>query len=383
MRRKLFCVGCALLISLSAIETCGAQFQPTGITQSKDIHANINMASAGMLWNTEISVPGAAYLRIFFSNIRSQNAGNYHIRFLNSIGDTLLKLSRQDFERSGSFVTREIPGSFAEIQVVVDEPSAGAALSFDVPEAGFDVQAPRLLSTPAAGSDLESINSFSSGDRIRQTAEAVARLSIARLDRDGLHKLYTCSGFMIAPDLLITNYHCVQSPDDCVSASAYFVRANAQGDLLEKVVGHCEELVEAVYSLDIAVLRLGWEEATGHAMSDTRILSVANRDISSGERLSLIGHPSGNALEVSSKNCRVQSMEAPGMWTLNKTDFGHTCTTAEGSSGSPVIDLNYDVVGLHHLGFDKSGRWASENRAVKASHFSKLIESVIEKSKVH
>jgi V8-like Glu-specific endopeptidase len=379
MRRRLFLSGCALLVSLSAICACKAQFQPIGITRSENIHANVNMASAGLLWNAEISVPGASYLRVFFSNIHSEKAGSYRIRFLNSIGDILLELSKQEFERLDYFVTREIPGSFAEIQVVVDEPHAGAALSFNVPETGFDAQMPRLLSTPASGSDLESINTFNSADRIRQTAEAIARLSIARLDRDGLHKLYMCSGFMITSDLLVTNYHCIQTSDDCIGTSAYFVRANDRGDLIEKMVGHCEELIEAVYSLDIAVVRLGWADP----VNNIKVLSIAGRDVSSDEHLSLIGHPNGNALEVSAKNCRVVSLEAPGLWSLNKTDFGHTCSTAEGSSGSPVINSNYEVIGLHHLGFDKSGRWASENRAVKASRFSKLIDSVIETSKSH
>jgi V8-like Glu-specific endopeptidase len=69
------------------------------------------------------------------------------------------------------------------------------------------------------------------------------------------------------------------------------------------------------------------------------------------------------------------------MWALRKTDFGHGCTTSEGSSGSPVIDAHYKVIGLHHLGFDGSGRWASENRAVKASQFAKLIETLINSGK--
>jgi V8-like Glu-specific endopeptidase len=380
-RRLLAISVLTLSISCVLVTNCIAQMLMTGFTRREDIHANVHFTARGMLWNAQVSVPGAAYLRIFFTNIQSKDQANYRIRFLNSLGSPLAEIPRDEFQKSASFVTSEIQTSFIEVQVVVDTASPDSTLSFDLSETGFDARRPALLSTPASGSDLQSINSFSPADRIRQAATAVARLSTARLDTDGLHKLYTCSGFMVAATLLVTNYHCVRSPEDCVVTAAYFARPNEQGILDESLTAYCDELIEAVYGLDISVLRVRWQTNSQHDNLQVGRLSIANRDIKPGEHLTIIGHPNGDPLEVSAANCRVRSQDAPGMWHLNRTDFGHTCTTAEGSSGSPVIDESNEVVGLHHLGFDTAGPWASENRAVKAAQFSKLINDVIEISK--
>jgi hypothetical protein len=382
MRRSVLLVGLAIFMATIDSADCIAQGLKTGITRHEDIHAaGISLASTGVLWQADISVPGAAFLRIFFKNIRSDKAGHYHIRIVNGIGGTLLEVTKEEFEKFGAFVTGEIPGSFSQVQIVGDMPSPKSEISFDISETGFDALQPSLLSTPSSGSDLQSVNSFSSGDPIRRVAEAVARLSISRLDQDGLQKLYTCTGFMVTKDIVVTNYHCIRTPEDCITTVAYFLRTDSHGELNKKLERRCEELIEAIYGLDIALFRVRRPSATDPANSGAGPLLISDREPTSGEQLVILGHPNGNALEISKKNCSLTTLTAPGMWALSKTDFGHGCTTSEGSSGSPVIDADYKVVGLHHLGFDGSGRWATENRAVKATRFSKLIETVINSDK--
>lgn len=53
-------------------------------------------------------------------------------------------------------------------------------------------------------------------------------------------------------------------------------------------------------------------------------------------------------------------------------DFGHQCDSEAGSSGSPVLDLQHRVVGLHHLGGCSAGG-RGENRAVSMARILPLF----------
>ena len=69
----------------------------------------------------------------------------------------------------------------------------------------------------------------------------------------------------------------------------------------------------------------------------------------------MIEHPAGESKQVSRVDCKVQGVDLIGRST-DKTDFGHTCDTLGGSSGSPVLDpAHLEVVGLHHLAVTTAG----------------------------
>ena len=63
----------------------------------------------------------------------------------------------------------------------------------------------------------------------------------------------------------------------------------------------------------------------------------------------------------------MSTMPADGVIEGKGSDFGHTCDTMEGSSGSPVLRrADLKVVGLHHWGFvSNDQKWSAENRAVQ------------------
>ena len=368
-----------LLVGFVVSAQCFGQGIQTGVTRHEDIHVTeLGLTSGGVIWSTDIAVPGATFLRIFFQNIRGKGLGSYRVSFVNSAGRPLFEVPRNEFERSSIFVTGELSGSFVEVQIIGVKRAPDSSLSFDISETGFSAQRPALLSSPAAGSDLQSINTFDSNDPIRAAAEAVARLSIGRLTADGLHRIYACTGFMISSDILVTNYHCIRDPEDCMKTVAYFVRRGDGGALIEKLERRCGQLIEAIFGLDIAIIRLRPPATLDALASSPFHLSISGREPAGGEALAIMGHPKGNELEVSKIDCRVKTITAPGLWVLRNTDFGHTCTTAEGSSGSPVLDKELRVLGLHHLGFDKSGRWEDENRAVKAVYFSESLQGIID-----
>ena len=73
-------------------------------------------------------------------------------------------------------------------------------------------------------------------------------------------------------------------------------------------------------------------------------------------RLSVIGHPSGRALEISLYDNHLVDLDPPYVYYRSLTEGG--------SSGSPVFDQDWDVVALHHAANRK--RQANEGVAIDA-----------------
>src|SRR5262249_31995994 len=55
-----------------------------------------------------------------------------------------------------------------------------------------------------------------------------------------------------------------------------------------------------------------------------------------------------------SSSCKIGPNMNRQSWLGSKqgSDFEHSCDTEGGSSGAPVFDEQYSLIGLHHHGFD-------------------------------
>jgi V8-like Glu-specific endopeptidase len=132
-------------------------------------------------------------------------------------------------------------------------------------------------------------------------------------------------------------------------------------------------VIDSGYLLDFAILQLK-RPGSGFSVSRESV-QLSDRD-PENESLIIVGFPDAGSEKVSMQACRAKSSRAVGRWEYDQTDFGHSCSTAEGSSGSPVLDTSFRAVGLHHLGFDQVGRWSSENRAVRMARLKSTIDSI-------
>ena len=123
--------------------------------------------------------------------------------------------------------------------------------------------------------------------------------------------------------------------------------------------------------LDYALLRL--DGAPGREFGKLTLKADTHAE---NAKLVMVQHPYGEPKQVSRDDCAVKTVSAPSYESSKETDFGHTCDTLNGSSGSPMLNETMEVVGLHHLGFDLSSRrWGRENRAVSIKFILPLIES--------
>lgn len=186
-------------------------------------------------------------------------------------------------------------------------------------------------------------------DWIVDSGRSVARLRFVGDDGGS----YVCTAFLVTPDLMLTNQHCIASPAELASTLVDFDfdSATATPRTLR-----LRELLRTNEALDYSLVRL--EEAV-----DRPPLSLDSSSPPDREQLLIVQHPGGEPKQVSLRECTVDGALVEGRRDPD-TDFGHQCDTKGGSSGSPVFRFSTKtVVGLHHLGFDPDGE-SLFNRAV-------------------
>lgn len=148
------------------------------------------------------------------------------------------------------------------------------------------------------------------------------------------------TGFLISPDLLITNHHVLPSNNELKET---IFRFNYQLDF----AGHAQSptdynalpngLYENDANLDYAVVQLA-----GRPGDQWGWLSFQPLSISQGERVNIIQHPAAQPKQVSIQNNFVEYVD--------KQIVQYLTSTLPGSSGSPVFNDQWQVVAIHHAG---------------------------------
>lgn len=148
--------------------------------------------------------------------------------------------------------------------------------------------------------------------------------------------LSQCTGFLIAPDLLMTAGHCVQTKYQCEQFRWVFGHKKGVDRLPRKDVYRCEkivasELTDSVFSTrDYALIKLD-REVEGREPLPVRTDGYVDKD----EPLAAIGHPSGLPMKIAD-NARVTSRRI--------NFFYSNLDTFSGNSGSPVINTRTGLV---------------------------------------
>ena len=188
------------------------------------------------------------------------------------------------------------------------------------------------------------------------SAQAVGRIELPRGRAHG-------TGFLVGPDLILTNYHVFKKMDVLTSAVIRFdYHANADGVVTQ---GRVFEFVPDFYvsspdkELDFALVRVKGEplaerkmepgdEGLGYLELLRRgrhrgYLLVSPSLIVEHERVNIIQHPNGNPQKVVlTQNYVLANMSAERVHYL--------ADTQPGSSGSPVLNQHWEVIALHHSG---------------------------------
>lgn len=190
-------------------------------------------------------------------------------------------------------------------------------------------------------------------------AQAVCRLET--LD----HRILG-TGFLIGPDLLLTNQHVLESQDDLGRTIARFdckrdpngVELRGREYRLQTDFYYTSEAAK----LDYALVRLQKQPLEHLALNgeggDWSYLEMllkgkhrgylilsAGHSFRAKDRVNIIQHPGGQPVKVVlTQNYVITATNA------HSTRVQYVADTMDGSSGSPVFNQNWEVVALHHSG---------------------------------
>lgn len=158
------------------------------------------------------------------------------------------------------------------------------------------------------------------------------------------------TGFLVSNSALLTNHHVVDSSE----AAAEFVvefgyEYDTRGGERRAQLYNLdpERLLLTDETLDFALVAVAPARTGAEAGSKRGFLPLIGQvgKVHNGESLNLIHHPSGDRKKVTIRESRLLAVE--------ETQLQYTGDTLGGSSGSPVLNDQWEVVGLHFGGKPK------------------------------
>jgi V8-like Glu-specific endopeptidase len=157
------------------------------------------------------------------------------------------------------------------------------------------------------------------------------------------------TGFLIAPDLLLTNHHVLNDLSALTNAIFSF---NYETDFAGKPLtltnypAKSGGTFHANEKLDYAVVQLDGEPGkaiiNGATQEQRGWIALKQGEVRPDGRVNIIQHPGGRAKEIAMQNNFV-AFVGGGV-------VQYVTATQPGSSGSPVFNNEWEIVGLHHAG---------------------------------
>jgi len=305
------------------------------------------------------TVTGYCFFTLKLESIEWSGGSGYEIHIIDD-DDARQVIRPTDVGQEGSVWTGPMIGMNARINVIYSEKSAPDTLTFQISRYTSDIEDP-LLSIYEEDRREHTVAVTSDIPALITPAKAVGHI-----DFSTGREYKSCTGFMISDDLMMTNAHCINSTERCRSAVVTFgYRLNMDFTWARRSQYRCVTLVgPANNALDMAIIRLTGDPGR------TEVWGKLTPALSSAGPLFMIQHPERQPQQISREACDIATPSAVGNDPTLQTDFGHTCDTLGGSSGSPLVNAAGAVVGLHHLGFIKPGPapWNNQNRAVKIKY---------------
>lgn len=208
----------------------------------------------------------------------------------------------------------------------------------DVYESSDSLMKELALSTAAQIMDR---NLVADGDTITIKAETLEESGICKSERFSQQVAAgNCSGFLVAPDKLVTAGHCINSEFDCSNHSWVFDYANTTEEKSEfkmnkSQVYKCTKIIErqkdSMTMADYAVLKLDRPVVGRTPLKYRKEGKPANDAV-----MTVIGHPTGLPTKITAA-ADMRNNTNPIYFVTNADTYG-------GNSGSAVVDSRTGIV---------------------------------------
>jgi len=173
------------------------------------------------------------------------------------------------------------------------------------------------------------------------------------------------TGFKVAPHVVMTNEHVFDHAERAALALLEF-DYELDIDGRPRATTRFELDPSALFlndrGLDFAICAIKPQPVFGsQSLASFGFLRIVEEigKINKGEFVTLIQHPSGQPKQVALRENQLLSIEETVLW--------YQSDTAPGSSGAPVFNDSWQIVGLHHSGVPKrdgQGRWLLRDGSV-------------------
>lgn len=147
------------------------------------------------------------------------------------------------------------------------------------------------------------------------------------------------SGFLVGPGLIMTNHHVIDTPATampCAFQFNYQLTLDLQPAPVHVARAKPGGLFYTNPALDVTVVEVL------DLPPNSAPLTLSRQPVSKDERVNIIQHPGGHYKKISMQNNFVAFANAQVLQYLTSTE--------PGSSGSPVFNNEFVVVGIHHSG---------------------------------
>ena len=189
---------------------------------------------------------------------------------------------------------------------------------------------------------------------------------------------YSCSGFLVGPDLIATAGHCMVNHGESKNETEGYCKAydwlfdyqkDQQGQTQTKEISadkvyHCRRIIYAVSDevapfLDFALVQLD------RPVKDREPLKLSSAEVKMGAPVSMIGYPLGMPMKLTD-GARVMANESSSPALLTNLD------AFDGNSGSAVFNAQNEVIGILVSG--RPSEIFYEDKQNKCSRFNSCDE---------
>ncbi len=195
------------------------------------------------------------------------------------------------------------------------------------------------------GDDTLDINYLEKGS---VASKSVCRVDInSALEREGYG-----TGFLIAPQILVTNNHVLPEVSYAAHSKIEFNYEYGVNDMPLPIITFRLDPAKLFYTHPELDYTLVWIEKTaedGHtSIADFKFLHLnpSLGKTKEGNFVSIIQHPDGKMKKVALRKNEVTNLSLPKF-------IRYTTDTKSGSSGAPVFNDKWEVVAVHHSGIPK------------------------------
>lgn len=162
------------------------------------------------------------------------------------------------------------------------------------------------------------------------------------------------SGFLIAPGLVLTNFHVLNevpgNDELAVKCSKLefrfefieFHSVKNPGTVFKAQKDNALLAFSPIAELDYALIRLDAVPLDANQTAISLWLKMSNRELILNEPIWVVQHPLGDPMQAGWGTILQSSSDIPY--------FQYSANTDRGSSGSPVLDIELNLIGLHHSG---------------------------------